>query len=113
MLAALLSAPSAGAQSEPVAGRQWQQGVAALQDLTNSASMSQRGITARPTFGRRPLRMPSLFSMENYLEGVTVPYYGGPVLSHVKVYGTLFHRFTGHHHARVLLSVADMRPLPK
>ena len=29
----------------------------------------------------------------------------------VKITGMLFHRFTGHHHSRVLLSVAKMEPL--
>lgn len=29
---------------------------------------------------------------------------------HVKISGTLFHRFTGHHHSRVLLSVENMQP---
>ncbi len=30
-----------------------------------------------------------------------------------KIRGTFFHRFTGHHHSRVLLSVEDMQPLIK
>jgi hypothetical protein len=30
--------------------------------------------------------------------------------SHVKILGTLFHRFTAHHHSRVLLSVKSMEP---
>lgn len=29
----------------------------------------------------------------------------------IKVTGTLFHRFTGHHHSRILLSVQKMDPL--
>jgi len=31
--------------------------------------------------------------------------------AHVRIRGTLFHRFTGHHHSRVLLSVKDIAPL--
>lgn len=30
-----------------------------------------------------------------------------------KIKGTLFHRWTGHHHARVLLSVTEVEPLNK
>jgi hypothetical protein len=33
--------------------------------------------------------------------------------AHVKVTGTLFHRFTGHHHSRVLLSVSRMELIPR
>jgi hypothetical protein len=29
----------------------------------------------------------------------------------VQIRGSLFHRFTGHHHSRVLLGVQDMKPL--
>lgn len=32
---------------------------------------------------------------------------------HVKIVGKLFHRFTGHHHSRVLLSVEKMDPINK
>ena len=32
---------------------------------------------------------------------------------HVKIAGTLFHRFTGHHHSRVLLDVAHMELLAR
>ncbi len=31
--------------------------------------------------------------------------------SRVKISGTLFHRFTGHHHSRVLLNVRTMEPV--
>jgi Repeat of Unknown Function (DUF347)/Domain of unknown function (DUF4431) len=31
----------------------------------------------------------------------------------VKILGTLFHRFTGHHHSRVLINVKEMKPLDK
>ena len=32
---------------------------------------------------------------------------------HVKIRGSLFHRFTGHHHSRVLLMVDTMEPVSK
>jgi hypothetical protein len=30
---------------------------------------------------------------------------------HVKIQGTLFHRFTGHHHSRILMFVSEMQPV--
>ncbi|MFL5815571.1 MAG: DUF4431 domain-containing protein [Bdellovibrionia bacterium] len=30
--------------------------------------------------------------------------------AHVKIQGTLFHRFTGHHHSRILMVVSNMQP---
>jgi hypothetical protein len=31
--------------------------------------------------------------------------------AHVKIQGTLFHRFTGHHHSRILMVVSKMQPI--